>query len=206
MLLAMLPPRFRSNPRPSRARHLPAVLLLASWPLLALGLLVTGVSAQGSGKIQPRQFVDGFVPIPVPVLTQVGDLLPEQSNAGAAFLGDAYSPNLVMEQDGTVTVTFVHEGAGYKNSLGYFTYTINPFTIVDRQLIFPNVSFPVLQRGDQSTLRDANGDVRTFNAGERIGFFLVADGFRKSKEIKKKWFPLFRRSFLNCPRANPPTG
>ncbi|GJM22435.1 MAG: LruC domain-containing protein [Planctomycetota bacterium] len=166
------------------------VELRASWPLLALAVMVSGVSAQGAGPTTPRQFVDGFVSLPESVLTQVGELLPEQSNANAHFLSDTYSPNLLMQQDATVSVTFVHEGADYHNTLGYFTYTLNPFTIVDRQLIFPDVSFSELASGDRSTLRDANGDVRQFNAGELIGFFLVADGYRKSNEIKQNWSPL----------------
>jgi len=164
------------------------VELRASWPLLALALMVPAVSAQ-SKKIKPRDFVDGFSALPASVLAQVGELLPEVSNTDAAFLSDSFSPNLVLQEDATVSVTFVHEGAGYQNTLGYFTYTEEPFTIVDRQLIYPNVSFPVLQSGDVSTLRDANGDVRQFAAGTRIGFFLVADGYANSKEIKKKWKP-----------------
>lgn len=148
-------------------------------------------SASGGG-IGEREFVDRFLPIPTSVTEAVGALLPEQSNVNASFLSGKYDPNLLLKEPATVAVTFVWEGAGYRNTLGYFTYTVTPegyVKILDRQLIFPNASLPSagkLETGDTVTLRDADGKIRTFSPDTRIGFFLVADGF-SSTEISKRW-------------------
>ena len=48
-----------------------------------------------------------FVEIPSSVLTTVGDILPESSNAGAAYVSESYSPNLVVTEACNVFVTFV---------------------------------------------------------------------------------------------------
>jgi len=54
--------------------------------------------------------------------------------------------NLVLEKDAEVWVTFVHEGAGYQNSLAYYTHPngnapASATDINDKTVIFPNVSF-----------------------------------------------------------------
>lgn len=53
--------------------------------------------------------------------------------------------NLIITEEADVWVTFVSEGAGYRNVLGYYTYTLGnePETaddIVEHKVIFPNVS------------------------------------------------------------------
>lgn len=126
---------------------------------------------------------DYSLTVPSSLMTTVGDLLPEASSAGAAFVSGTYSPNLVIEQNATVDVVFLWEGAGYRNTLGWFTYQDNPdgsVTIGESALILPNASFPPqgnLYTGAGCHLRDTAGNIRTFVPGERVGFFLVADGW-----------------------------
>jgi LruC domain-containing protein len=131
--------------------------------------------------------IDDWSAVPPEVLTAVGDALPEQSNAGAAFLASSLNPNLHVLETATVKLLFLHEGAGYRNSVGYFTYTVGgdgTVTIGDSNLVWPNASLlhsgGQLQPGFTSYLRDANGDVRTFAADTYIGFFLVANGWNGS--------------------------
>jgi LruC domain-containing protein len=142
-------------------------------------------------RAQERQFIDSFVAVPSSVLGVVAEVLPESRAVGTSFLSSAYDPNLVFTAPANVTLTFVHEGAGYRNALGYFTYTTDGATIsiLDRQLVFPNASFAdpkkgwgggTLVSGDTVTLRDASGAIRTFQPGERVGLFLVADGWSGS--------------------------
>ncbi len=61
------------------------------------------------------------------ILDTVARQLPERSAVGAAFLDAAYSPNLYLSDDAMLGVTFVSEGAGYRNSLGYFRYESDAF-------------------------------------------------------------------------------
>lgn len=153
--------------------------------------LASALPAQTIGQLE---FVDSFVDVPDSVVAELGALLPEMNQAAAAFLSDAYDPNLVLSEGATVSVTFVWEGAGWRNALGYFTYEQDDFgaiTILDRQLVFPNVSFPSagqLETGDTVTLRDADGAIRIFEDGTRIGFFLVGNGWPTN--TVKSWNPL----------------
>lgn len=163
-----------------------------------LALLAVVADARRAAAVPPaptigeRDFIDRFLAIPDQVTTTIGELLPEQSNAGASFLSTRYDPNVYLKEPATVAVTFVWEGAGYRNTVGYFTYQVTPagyVTILDRQLIFPNASLPTagkLRTGDTATLRDAAGAVRVFPAGTRIGFFLVADGY-SSNAFARDW-------------------
>lgn len=151
----------------------------------ALAVAIAPTPAEAVGELA---FVDHFEPIPNEVLQTVATVMPESSAVGQAYLSEVYDPNLLLTEAATVRITFVHEGAGYRNSLGYFTYVDDGTgpTIVDSQLIFPNASYAdpnlgwgggSLEAGDTVTLRDASGAIRTFAPGERIGFFLVSNGW-----------------------------
>lgn len=128
---------------------------------------------------------DGSVNVPQAVLQTIGDLLPESSNAGAAYVSEVYSPNLVVSEPATVQLVFLHEGAGYRNSLGYFLYEELPgggVAVLEAGLLIADASFPPagsLVSGDTFELRDEAGEPRVFQPGERVGFFLVADGWNR---------------------------
>jgi hypothetical protein len=84
--------------------------------------------------------------------------------------------NIVLTKESTVYVTFISEGAGYENSLGYYTYNKadGPGKNSDLKLnvLFPHISSSVLSKGDM--LQVGTG---TFPAGTVIGFFLVIRGW-----------------------------
>ncbi len=94
--------------------------------------------------------------------------------------------NIIEKSD--VWVTFVHEGAGYLNSLFYYTYPTGsaPKTIGDikqANVIFPNGSLSGSGGGLKS------GDkvkIGRFDAGTTIGFGLVANGWDGGKKIVTK--------------------
>lgn len=79
-----------------------------------------------------------------------------------------------------VWVTFVTEGAGYLNVLGYYTHPTNkppdtPAAIDTITIIFPNVSL----QGSGGGLRPGNKvNLGRFNAGTTITFALIADGWK----------------------------
>lgn len=84
---------------------------------------------------------------------------------------------------------FVWEGAGYRNSLGWFTYTEDTsgsVTVTDANLIWEDASLPsvgTLEQGDLVALKDKDGNDKSFEEGEQVGFFVVADGYNRSDEI-----------------------
>ncbi len=100
------------------------------------------------------------------------------------YLDDSYVHNLILDQPADVWVTFVHEGAGYKNSFGYYKYLLGnaPQQAQDVDtvtIIFPNASFQGsggdLQSGDKVYLGQ-------FPANTVIGWVLVADGYSLSQQ------------------------
>jgi LruC domain-containing protein len=103
------------------------------------------------------------------------------------YLSNNYSSNIEITETADVWVTFVHEGAGYRNALGYYTYpTGNPPTSADqiqrKNIIFPNVSF----RGSGGSLVTGNKVLLgRFNAGTTIAWFLVPDGWSGSNVVDR---------------------
>ena len=88
--------------------------------------------------------------------------------------------NIDVVEDGEISVTFLHEGAGYKNILGYYTYpTDNPPTSLDdveKVVIFPNAS---AERSGGGLVRGHSVELLgTFEAGTSIGFFLISNGWK----------------------------
>ncbi len=100
------------------------------------------------------------------------------------FLNDNIITNVNLIGDADLWVTFVDEGAGYRNAVGYYTYDMHspPVRIEDIKslnIVFPNLSMVgsggELVAGDKVFLGH-------FTAGTSVGWFLVPDGWNKSTE------------------------
>jgi len=110
------------------------------------------------------------------------NVLPEQQNAMTAH--PEYFQNTVKDlrisEETELYLTFIDEGAGYKNVLGYYTYQegSEPTSAdqLDKIVIFPNASAEnsggELVRGNTMRL------LGTFEPGTVIGFFVIANGWR----------------------------
>lgn len=150
---------------------------------------------------------DFSVNVPTRVRRQIGRVLPERSNAGAAYLSESYASNLVFSENATARIVFIREGAAYQNTLGYFTYTDNPdgsVTVNSADLVIPNASAPgVVQTGDGWDLKDAGGSIRTFTAGEKLGFFVLADGNRLATSVVGGWTYNFSDGLGSVPSPDP---
>lgn len=128
---------------------------------------------------------DDVIPTkPCPTLySKIIDLFPEGKNNYSVYpelFGVSLPKNLVLKKESEVYLTFVAEGAGWKNSLGYYTYNQNnPPTSVDqleKHILFPNVSEVNegggLNSGDMVQLGN-----KKFPAGTVIGFYLISQGW-----------------------------
>ena len=112
------------------------------------------------------------------------------------FLQDNVQSDLVFTDSAEVFVTFVHEEAGFKNTLGYYVYDpANPpkskDDIENYTLIFPNASFAYkggnLLAGDRVQLKYSVGtknESTTFPAGSAVGWFIMSDGWSGNKNGK----------------------
>lgn len=96
--------------------------------------------------------------------------------------------NLILKltKKSPVFLTFVDEGAGYKNSLAYYTYNAdNPPASADEielHMLFPNASKEgsggALKAGDQVKLGDSDFDANTV-----IGFCLIVNGWKNGTTV-----------------------
>jgi len=108
--------------------------------------------------------------------------LPEGSNALINHPEYFLNPNreIVLTEDANISVSFVKEGAGYKNSFGYYTYNVSnpPRSVRDIQssmkIIFANASAV----GEGGTLVEGDRvNLGSFEAGTVIGYFVIANGW-----------------------------
>jgi hypothetical protein len=166
-------------------RRLPAILALS-----AIGGVATAQSLDAPTITNK--------PLAPALVDTVAEALPESTNVDKQFLDPSYDPTLRVTQDAQVFVTFVDEGAGYQNSLGYFSYaegaldgltkgdvdadsdgvvSLTEADAVGLEIgwVFPDATKAAgrLESGDTVTL----GDGVTFGAGTNIGFFLVQNGW-----------------------------
>lgn len=118
---------------------------------------------------------------------RIANALPEAKVNEAFLTGDA-GANITLVEDGEVYITFIHEGAGYKNSFGYFTYDAAnpPASIHDvrETIVFPNLSYPHLTNGHRVS-------IGSFTAGTSIGFFIAANGFWYDTGVKPTASPFY---------------
>ena len=100
-----------------------------------------------------------------------------------------YDTDLILLDNADIWVTFVQEGAGYKNVLGFYTYDLaNPYTSAppasEITIVFPNVSAKWsgggLETGDKVKIGN-------FPANTGIGWVLIADGWNGSAVDAGNW-------------------
>ncbi|MBN2743597.1 MAG: DUF4114 domain-containing protein [Marinilabiliaceae bacterium] len=112
------------------------------------------------------------------------DMFPEyvdNQKAHADLFGDQVTTNLLINQETDVYITFVDEGAGWKNTFGYYAYPAdNPPTTVDQlqcHYVYPNVS-KINEGGGLNTGDMVRLGTEKFPANTVIGFFLIAQGWQ----------------------------
>ena len=140
------------------------------------------------------------------LLATLNASLPEGApvpEAHPEYLADGNETDIVLTEDADVWVTFVHEGAGWRNALGYYTYPAGspPASvdeITDPTLVFPNVSFAGsgggLHAGDKVRLGQ-------FPSGTGIGWFLVSNGWTGS-DVANHTYTVYSDPAFN-PEADP---
>jgi LruC domain-containing protein len=124
----------------------------------------------------PNSTIDGNL------LNDINAWLPERKPVptnNSQYLATSNETNVVLSQAAEVWVTFVHEGAGYMNVLGFYTYnTSSPITNVNQidsiTIVFPNASLS----GSGGGLFSGNRvKIGTFPANTGIGWVLFANGW-----------------------------
>jgi hypothetical protein len=159
-------------------------------------LAITDIYAQQVVEI-PEDLT--YVEVDQALVNAIENALPESTDVNQAFLDPAYSPVLPISEDAHLSVTFIDEGAGYRNSLGWFSWSEGVFDGLTKSdidannsgiisydeltaiegisadWIFPNASLEgaggSLNTGDSVVIN--NGD--TSAEGTNVSFFLGAN-------------------------------
>lgn len=114
------------------------------------------------------------------------------------YLTNDKPTTLQITEKANVWITFVHEGAGWLNSLGFYTFDPKnpPKSISDLKnitMVFPNVSYA----GSGGGLVAGNKvKIGTFEAGTAIGFFLIGNAFNNGS-VGNGYYAHFSHSYLN---------
>lgn len=118
-------------------------------------------------------------------LTMIHNALPEGypvPDFNPHYISSGYDTDIHISERAEVFVTYVTEGAGYKNVLGFYTYNTNQVnpqkpSPEDITIVFPNVSEMYsggsLLPGDKVKIGD-------FEAGTSIGWVLLANAWKGS--------------------------
>ena len=123
------------------------------------------------------------------VLARISTSLPEHADVNdnhPEYVADGVESNFIFTEDVDVWITFVAEGASYRNAFGFYTYPAgspppDPATL-DHIILFPNCSYP-----------GAGGDLEsgskiyldTFTAGTALGWFVVQNGWEGTANVSE---------------------
>ena len=155
----------------------------------------------------PNYLVSPNDPISAALLTSLTNTLPESKNLSTSINGSSYlssnaTSNIILTKTADVWLTFVYEGAGNRNSFGYYKYATNnpPTTLADIKnitFVFPNASF----NGSGGELVSGNKVyIGRIGADTTIGFVLYGDGFNAAlggANVKTSNPAYFSDAYLN---------
>ncbi len=154
-------------------RYFTTVIIIIIFAVFSFSCERPEIVQERPGKILPTD-------VQPDVLEELNVVFPERVNFVAQhpyLFTDTINHNIVLTEESEVYLTFVSEGAGLKNSLGYYIYSPSSKIVevgeLNLNILFPNVSNIILDQGDMLQLGD-----RKFPAGTMVGFFLIVDGWR----------------------------
>ena len=162
------------------------------------------VNAQWNSKGVPDNLDETDTEVSAALLKDIDRVLAERSSTPIPqkhpemFNGE-YSSNIALAETASIKVTFVHEGAGFRNSFGYFTYTADnvPQKASDVNLIpiFPNASY----EGSGGGLKTGNTvTIGPFPAGTIVGFWVKSNAWDSTTQtIGNGYWTLFSLNHLN---------
>jgi len=134
-------------------------------------------------------------------LSDINNTLPEQVELPIGhpqYFAEGIQHNLSLIEPCDVYVTFVHEGASYKNVLGFYTFeTGNPPASIDDietiTVIFPNISY----QGSGGGLISGNKvHIGEFPTNTTVGWVLFANGWQNG-QVTNSYYKFFSDPNLN---------
>ena len=141
--------------------------------------------------------------VSVETLQMIDNSLPESypvPDYNPQYITSGYDTDIKLQEKADIWVTFVNEGAGYKNVLGFYTYSLdNPLTEKpsnsEINIIFPNAS----KLGAGGGLKAGDKvKIGTFEAGTGIGWVLLANAWSsRNQKVGNGLWKLFSNPNFN---------
>jgi LruC domain-containing protein len=135
------------------------------------------------------------------LMNQIDASLPNGVPVKSKYIATEIPTDLKIERLADVWITFVHEGADYRNTLAYYTYpTGNPPTnenqIDNANVIFPNCSL-IGGNGEGNMISGDKVKIGRFPAGTSIGFVLLQNAFLGNGSINFNATKFFSTEGIN---------
>lgn len=152
------------------------------WSLL-LVLLFAACSDNDLDGQRPDNIIESE---PCPTLfARILELFPENVEVSqSALFSDTVQKRVELIKESEVYVTYLAEGAGFRNSVAWYSYSVfNPPTAgsqLDLHVLFPDVSSDILTPGNRLKLQDEK-----FPKGTVIGFVLIINGWQGKVDFDK---------------------
>lgn len=137
--------------------------------------------------------------------SNISVMLPERKNALTTHPEYFTYPNsIVLQKDASVYVSFIDEGAGYKNAFGMYTHHVNytPETADDlynRQIVYPNAS--KIHAGGELIPGATIKMIGKYDAGTNIGGFVLANAWvgkdKVEGGVKEGYYAFYSDNNLN---------
>jgi hypothetical protein len=152
------------------------------WGLLFLFFIAACKHDETEDQV-PEDIIDTE---PCPTLySRILELFPERNLlAESVLFADSVQKKIVLTKATEVYVTYLAEGAGYRNSVAWYSYSkFSPPTAgsqLDLHVLFPDVSSDILTSGNRLKLQDEK-----FEEGTVIGFVLIINGWQGRVDFNK---------------------
>lgn len=136
--------------------------------------------------------------------TDIGDIkgfLPENVNnmdAHPEYFLDTLDFSVVLTKETDVFIEFLHEGAGYRNTFGYYTYTLGNPPDSDEQ-ITQNIIFKEINGDPGGTPKNVKYQVGNapFPENTVIGFYVIVNNIDNSGNLTGGDYTLYSDKQLN---------
>ncbi len=136
-----------------------------------------------------RTLPAGIPALPTDLLSKIAYTLPEgrdiRLNSQGLLPDTDDKSNVTFAEEADVWVTFLSEGAGYRNSVGYFKYNAaQPPQYprdVSEKILFANASMPAPL--DPAGSKQNTVYLGKFQPGEALGFTIVSNGFSNTGRL-----------------------
>ncbi|MCD0490208.1 LruC domain-containing protein [Pedobacter sp. MC2016-14] len=140
------------------------------------------------------------------LMEQINSVLPERQKVQEKYIKTEIPTDLRITALADVWITFVHEGADYRNSLAYYTYPTGHAPtkaedITNVNMVFPNASFKV-GTGAGNMIQGDKVLLGRFTEGTSIGFVVLQNAYQNNGSVNYSATKFFSTEGLN-PESDP---